>query len=370
MKIWINTGELSADLQSAEFLKEFKLIMPQAEVVGMGGEHLKNAGMALRYHIKDLSVMGISEVFRFLPKIISLLRKIRKSLEEEKPDLVLLVDCPDFNFFVARMAKKLNIPVAYFIPPKVWAWRTSRIKFLKQNIIKIYSILPFELEFYQKHGISVEYVGNPLVKLVNYPEISQITPIDGKIGLMPGSRKKEIENLLPEFMLCAEILKKKHKNLQFYLIKAPNITDDYIKQFWKSNIPLNIVSPENKYAFMRGCQFLLAASGTATLESALAGVPTMVCYKVNPASYWLGKKLIKVPYISLTNLIMQKSVFPEYIQDDAGGENLAYQADLWLENPSLLENIKSECFELRERCGQARSAKLMAEDVKELLLNL
>ncbi len=363
MKIWINTGELSADVQSAAVLTELKKIQPNLEAVGMGGDNLEKAGMRCLHRIEELSVMGLGEVIRVLPKIFMLLRRIRKNLELEKPDAVLLTDAPDFNFFVARMAKKLNIPVYYFIPPKVWAWRKKRINFLKSNIKKIFSILPFEQEFYEENNIAVEYVGNPLVSLVNYDRISEIKPSNHKIGLMPGSRKKEIESLLPQFAKCAEILQQTHPKLEFHLIKAPHFSDDYIKKFWPTNVKLHIEHPENRYAFMRTCPFLLAASGTATLESALAGVPTIVCYIVSPMTAFVAKKVLKIKYVSLANLIVNKELFPECLQENATPENISKIAQEWLNNPSILEQKRDECEHLRELCGDDQGAKRMANSL-------
>ncbi len=370
MKIWINAGELSGDIQASEVLKELKIIMPDLDVVGMGGENLEKAGMKLLFHIKELSVMGLMEVILVLPKIIKLLIRIYKKLKEEKPDLIILTDAPDFNFMVARFAKKLNIPVYYFIPPKVWAWRTYRVKFLKKYVRKIYSILPFELDFYKKHGVNVDYVGNPLVKLVNFPEISDIEPVENKIGLMPGSRKREIEYLLPEFCLCAEKLSEKNPNLEFHLIKAPNISIELINKYWNSKLDLKIVEPENRYAFMRTCKCLIMASGTASLESGLAKIPSVVCYKVNALTSFFGHILIKVKWASLTNLIMNREVFPECIQENFQVEKIVYHVNNWLENPIEYQKIVKDCEILQDKCGNFESAKSVAQNIKEELENL
>lgn len=369
-KIWINAGELSGDIQSAAFLSELKKLDPSLDVVGMGGSHLQNAGMRVLYRIEELSVMGIAEVIAVLPRIIKLLGKIKASLTQEKPDLIVLTDCPDFNFFVARMAKKLNIPVVYFIPPKVWAWRTGRIQFLKANIKKIYSILPFETAFYEKHAMQVEYVGNPLVSLVDYEKISSIMPKPLHVGLMPGSRKKEIHALLPEFARTATLLQERFQNIEFSLIRAPHFTEEYLRTLWTSSVPLNIVSPENPYAFMRTCTCILAASGTAVLETALACVPTLVTYKVSSFSYFIGKNFVKVPWISLPNLIMQKEIFPECIQEKANPETMSNVLSSWLSSPEKLATIEKDCDELRKLCGDGKSAQRLANalynDLKSL----
>lgn len=360
--LWINAGEISGDLQAGTLLaalREFKGT-DSLRVVGMGGDHLAEAGQENILRVEELSVMGIVEVFTSLPRIFGLLRRIRKEMTRIRPDAVLLVDAPEFNFRVARIARDLNIPVFYFIPPKVWAWRTGRVKFLRQHVKHIFSILPFEVDFYRRHGLEVTYVGNPLVDLVDYPSIAAIPPVYHRIGLMPGSRRKEVEALLPAFAGAAGLLRQKYPGLSFHCIRAPHFSETYLRKLWNSDIPLVMEENADRYSFMRTCQCILAASGTATLETGLAGVPTLVAYKVSPISYWIGTHVIKVPWISLTNLILNRQTFPEHIEKKADPVYLARRVDSWLSHPEELDAIREDLKELRRLCGEPGSARRAA----------
>lgn len=360
--LWINAGELSGDLQAGALLAALgELPEGQAlRVVGMGGDRLAKAGQENLLRVEELSVMGIVEVLGSLPRIFGLLRRIRREMTRIRPDAVLLVDAPEFNFRVARIARRLGIPVFYFIPPKVWAWRTGRVNFLRGHVRHIFSILPFEVDFYERRGLNVTYVGNPLVDLVDYPSLAGIHPVAHRIGLMPGSRRKEVETLLPAFAGAAERLCQKYPDLSFHCIRAPHFSEDYLRSLWRSDIPLIMEENADRYPFMRTCQCILAASGTATLETGLAGVPTLVAYKVSPLSYWIGSHVLKVPWISLTNLILGRAIFPEHIEREADPEPLARRVDEWLAHPETLAAIRQDLEELRRLCGEPGSARRAA----------
>ncbi len=361
-KIWINCGELSGDIQSAEIVKALKETGADLEFVGMGGDNLKNQGVRTLFHINELSVMGISEVLEVLPKILGLLKRIKQALIAEKPDAIIVTDAPDFNFRIISMAKKIGIPVYYFIPPKVWAWRKYRLNFLKKNVKKIYSILPFEVDFYQQNNVAIKYIGNPLVQVVDSKKYQNIEEVSARIGLMPGSRKKEVSALLPIFSEMAEKMVQSNPDFQFYLIKAPQFTEEYLRSFWKSSVPLNFVEAENRYAALAGCELVVGASGTAVLETALLGRPTIVTYKVKPFSFLLGKLFVHVPFVSLPNLILGKELFPELLQRDLSASRLAEIAGTWHQHPVMREEIKKGCRIIQEKLGDEISAKRFAED--------
>ena len=360
--IWINAGEISGDLQAGALLTALRNEAPNNELraVGMGGDELARAGQENIFRVEQLSVLGIAEVLSSLPRIVYLLRSIKKELARIRPDAVLLVDAPEFNFRVAKAASALGIPVYYFIPPKIWAWRTGRIAFLKKHIRRIFSILPFEVDFYKGHGMDVDYVGNPLVDMVNYPAMADVQPIPGRIGLMPGSRRKEVESLLPAFAGAAEILRSDFPDLEFHCIRSSNFSEGYLRSLWCSSLPLFMHDGTERYRFMRTCSFIAAASGTATLETGLAGVPTLVAYKVSPLSCWIGKHVLKVRWISLTNLILGRNTFPEHIQEQADPVPLAERMASWLSHPDQLAAICRDLNELRELCGTGGSAQRAA----------
>lgn len=364
--LWINAGEISGDVQGGAVLAGLRQHETKADpwrVVGMGGDCLAQAGQENILRVEDLSVMGVVEVLTSLPRIIKLLRRIKRELTRIRPDAVLLIDSPDFNFIVARMAHKLGIPVYYFIPPKIWAWRTGRVKFLQRNIRRVFAILPFEVDFYRTHGVDVTYVGNPLVDLVNRAGIEHITPLPGQIGLMPGSRRREVESLLPAFAKTAELLLPDFPQLSFHAIRAPHFTEDYLRRFWPSSVPLHITAPDNRYAFMRSCQCMMAASGTATLETGLAGVPTLVAYTLNPLSHALALRVVKAPYASLTNLILGREAFPEHLQHNADPALMAARIRGWLTDPSHFARMHADLDQLREICGTPGGASRVGEEL-------
>lgn len=361
--LWINAGEISGDLQGGALLSALRDITPEGDlrVVGMGGDNLARAGQENLLRVEELSVMGIVEVITSLPRIFGLLRRIRREMARVRPDAVLLIDAPEFNFRVAKIAHALGIPVYYFIPPKVWAWRTGRVKFLKRHVRRIFSILPFEVDFYRAHGMDVTYVGNPLVDLVDYEGIRDVAPVPHRIGLMPGSRRKEVDSLMPAFAGAADLLVKTFPDLEFHCVRASNFSEEYLRSLWNVDAPLVMHDGSDRYRLMRTFQCIMAASGTATLETGLAGVPTLVAYKVSPLSYQIALRVIKVKWISLTNLIMNRTVFPEHIEKKADPAPMARRVEDWLTHPQKLEEIIRDLDELRERCGSRGSALRAAE---------
>ncbi len=352
MKLWINACEVSGDLQAGILLQSLRKEYPTLQAIGMGGNKLEEAGQINFFHINELSLMGITEIFHAIPRIFKLLKQIKQSIIDQKPDAILLVDSAEFNFKIAKFAKKHGIPVYYFIPPKVWAWRQYRVKFLKKYVKTILCILPFEVDFYKKHGIDVKYIQNPLVDyLSEYKEkVRAVVPY--QIALMPGSRKKEVSALLPIFAETAEILEKEFPQMKFSIIQAPHFTAEYLENFWhglESTPEVQLVPSKERYSFLRSCQFCIAASGTATLETGLLGVPTVISYKVSKFSYFIGKLFIKVKYIGLVNLIFNREVFPEYIQEEAKPEILARQIKEWIYKSSTIESIACDLKELENK---------------------
>ena len=362
--IWINAGELSGDMQGAMLLNALRKREPDARYIGMGGMNLAGAGLDARFRVEDLSVMGITEVAGHLPKIFRMLQGIKKALAAERPDAVIVIDAPDFHFRVIKAARELGIPVYYYISPKIWAWREGRAKFIRQHVRKVISILPFEEAFYRKFGMDVEYVGNPLVDIVNYPSLRDISRQEGLIGFLPGSRKKELTALLPSFGGAARILRQRLPHLRFACLRAPNMDESLLRSLWPSDVPVEFVQPDDRWAFMRSCSLLMAASGTVTLESALVGTPAIVAYKVSPLSFAVGKLLVKVPFISLPNLILGKEVFPEMLQKRSEAVPLADAALAWLlpaPGAEPLEQVRRDMREIRRLLGEPGAADRAAE---------
>ncbi len=367
--IWINAGELSGDIHGALLLKALQKLVPSLSFTGMGGPHLREAGLDALFRVEDLSVMGLTEVLGHIPKILRIIKGIAREMQRVRPRALVVIDAPDFNFRVIKAAAKLGIPVYYYISPKVWAWRQGRVQFIKKHVRKVISILPFEVEFYRQFGMDIDYVGNPLIDMLDIPGLEEISPDPALIGFLPGSRKKEISSLMPEFARAASILKEKLPGLKFACGRAPNVSPDYLMSFWNSDIELEMAEPENRYAFMRRAELLVAASGTVTLESAILGTPTIAAYKVSALSYFIGKRLVRIPYMSLANLILNREVLPEYLQSDSDGPSLAKRALDWLlpeGRPALAETRRSLAA-LRQLLGPPgapeRAARVILDDL-------
>ncbi len=368
--VWINVGELSGDIHAADLLVALQKEMPGLTAVGMGGPALTRAGQRNLLSIEALSVMGIAEVLSALPRAVCMLSRIRKHMETLRPRAVILVDAPEFNFRVARIARRLRIPVYYYIPPKVWAWRTGRVEFLRHHVRHLLCILPFETDFYARRGLAAEYTGNPLAEQLHpLLESNAVSPVPNRIGLMPGSRRKEIRALLPEFGRTARILLRERPNLEFYCLRAPNMSEEELRSLWPTDLPVRFELPENRHALMQTCRCIVAASGTAVLETALLGVPTVIAYRVSRFSALVGRLLIKVPWVGLPNLILNREVFPELLQDKARGEELAAAVAAWLDSTEKERAVREALREVRRLCGPpgcaARAAVLIAKDIPE-----
>ncbi len=366
--IWISAGEASGDMHGALLTKALKRLEPTMELVGMGGPAMREAGVDIRYPMQLISLVGITEVLGGLPKILKLLRDVRKNFERIRPRAIILLDCPDFHFRVVRIARKLGIPVYYYISPQIWAWRSGRAKFLRDNVRKIMCILPFEKNFYATFGMDVDYVGNPLVDQVPTAELDKL-PVDEKhIGFLPGSRNKEVGTLLPEFAETARRLLAKDKDLHFTIIRAPGMSKERLMDIWPADVPISCAEPESRYEVIRSCKFVLAASGTVSLECALIGTPALIAYQVSPMSYRIGKLVVNVDFISLPNLILGKEVFPEHLQDMASADGLTRSALIWLNNRDIFDRVKGELERLRTMLGEPgapdRAARIILDDLK------
>ena len=371
-RIWISAGEASGDLHGGLLVQALRAAQPGIVCQGMGGPAMRAAGLEALFRTESLSVMGFTEVLGHLPRIFCMLREMERTLAKLRPQAVVVIDAPSFHFPLIKAARKLGIPVYYYISPKVWASRQERARFIKENVRRVISILPFEVPFYQKFGMQVDYVGNPLVDVVDEAALASITPQPGLIGLLPGSRKKEVSALLPEFGGAARILLQRLPHLRFAITRAPGLSEEFIQSFWPADVPMTLHEPDNRWAFMRQCEMLMVASGTVTLESALAGTPTLVTYKLSSFSYHLLKQFVRVPYISLPNLILDRPVFPEMLQAACNAAPLAQAALAWLAPPqgsNPLEDIRKTLSTLRPMLGEKgapqRAANLILGDFAE-----
>lgn len=368
--IWFNAGEPSGDIHAAGLLRALREREPGLAAIGMGGPALAGAGCRVRFPMQLISLVGLTEVLSGLPRILRLLGQVKAALMAERPRAVVLIDCPDFNFRVARIAVRLGIPVYYYISPQVWAWRSGRVKFLRRNTRRVLCILPFEKDFYAAHGMDVDYVGHPLMDQLPLEELDATEADPNLLGLLPGSRRKEIASLLPDFCRAARLLRRDMPDLRLAIARAPGVEDSFLRSFLPADLPVTIHGPEERHRLMRKSRALLAASGTATLEAALIGTPTVVAYRLSALSFAIGKAVVQVKYASLANLIMGREVLPELLQGDATPERMAGTLAPWLADDEPLAAARLELADLRRRVGgpgaTKRAAKIILDDLAGL----
>lgn len=370
-RMMIIAGEASGDMHGAKLAQSIKKMDHQSFIFGVGGSAMKAEGVQLLVDASILSVVGITEVFSNLPTIYRSMSIVKKALRQLKPNLLILIDFPDFNFHVAEFAKKLGIPILYYISPQIWAWRQGRVKKIKRLVDHMAVIFPFEASFYRKHQVPVTFVGHPLldrIAPVAAPALSSDFQDAPTVGLLPGSREKEVSTLLPVMLEACKKIQKVYSNARFNVSCSDSIHADRMMDIVnRHNADLDVdVIKGRVEQVIRNSQILVAASGTVTLEAALYGVPTVIVYKVSPTSYWLGRRLIKVKHIGIVNLIVQKSLLPELIQDDASPENIAGKIIQMVNDPRLYMQISDALSHVRKRLGGSGAS----DRVARIALNL
>jgi lipid-A-disaccharide synthase len=376
-KILIIAGETSGDLHGARLVEQLLEDCPGLSVYGIGGDEMKRAGVRLVRHSSELAVVGLVEVFSRLRTILQAFRSIKRSLSENRPDLVVLIDFPDFNLRVARQAAKRGIPVVYYISPQIWAWRHSRIRQIAKDVTRMIVIFPFEEVLYQRYGVPVTYVGHPLMDRFD-PEIAEeepdkaygrygLSPLYPVLGLFPGSRASEVRALLPVLLRGARRLHRRFPRMQFLLGKGPGLSDDvYHDILEKSDLPL-MCTHEGIGPGTTVCDLALVASGTATLEMALLGIPMIVVYRVSRFTFMLARLLVRVPVIGMVNLVSEKAVVPELLQGELTGENL-YKACLpFFEHANYYTQVKRDLAKVQDLLGKPGASARAAQVVLDVL---
>jgi lipid-A-disaccharide synthase len=367
-KILIVAGETSGDLHGSHLVKAALSLDPKLHFYGVGGEHLRSMGTEVIFDSSEVAVVGIVEVFSKLRSILRAFRWLKKSLDVDKPALAILIDFPDFNLRLAQQANKRGIPVFYYISPQVWAWRKGRIKKIAKLVHKLVVILPFEVSFYRQRGIECEFVGHPLIDIVKpllskekAREIFRLDKDKRTIGLLPGSRREEVQKLLPVLLKSAHLLLRDFSKLQFIMPIAPAINrfkiEEYISRF---NVEVRLID-EHIYDMLNICDVIITASGTATLEAAIMNTPMVIVYKVSFLSYLVGWLLVKVKNIGLVNLIAERRIVPELIQGQASPVNIFNETSKILKNPHLLSTIKGDLKKVREKLGNPGASQRAAE---------
>ncbi len=369
-KVMISVGEASGDLHGASIAKALKELDPDIQMFGMGGQAMRKAGVDIAHDIADLGIIGFVEVVKNLPRFFRLRDELVALMEREKPDVLLVIDYPDFNMRLAPKARALGIPVVSYIPPSAWAWRKGRAKSVAKLVDKIAAIFPFEAEVYRNAGANVEFVGHPLIDIIKPTmdktaayEFFQLDSQHSIILLLPGSRKAEIENLLPVMLKSAEKIMQLDPNCQFVLPVASTISREMLHNMIKQYKVKVKLTAEHTYDLMTIADSAIAASGTVTLEAAILGLPVVVIYKMAALTYFIGRLLVKIPNISLPNIVAGKRIIPELLQYEVNADNIAREAIALLPSTAAGKQAREGLRQVKQRLGAGGAVKRTAQVV-------
>lgn len=369
-RIMIIAGESSGDFHSASLILALKKLSPEIEISGIGGQRMRAAGADIYFDISELSIIGFTDVLKNLRKIKKVFNALLEKIDATSPDAVVLVDYPGFNLKLAQELKKRKIPVIYYISPQIWAWWRGRIKTIRRFVDKMIVVFKFEEALYKDYGIDVSFVGHPLLDKAQ-PTLSRqdflnrlgLSLQKRTIGIAPGSRKMEIERILPILLESAKLIKEKLPQVQFVLLKAPGLVREIFEsKIRKYEFPIALCESQT-YDFLKCCDFVLVSSGTATLETAIMQKPMIVVYKVSFLNWLIAKPLIRLPFIGLVNVVAGKEVVPEFIQYKARPRLIAEKTIEILTNQATLTNVKAELEKVRKSLGSSGASQKAAEIV-------
>jgi len=366
--IFISAGEPSGDIHGAALARALRAAIPGVRLMGLGGSRMEAEGVTLLAQVEELAVMGFAEVLLRLPFFLRLRNRVYKSLEREGVDLVIPIDYPGFNLRLARHATGRGIPVLYYIAPQVWAWHASRTRQLATDARRVAVILPFEEEFLRNRGANAEFVGSPLLELpppagerTDWCRLQGIDPDRPLLGLFPGSRGQEVRRHLRLFESAAAEVRRRRPDVQVMTGASPDLDPGF---FADSAVPTSRMPRE----LLHFATAALVKSGTTTLEAALAGTPFVVVYRMNPLSWQIARRLVKVPHIALANLIAGERLAPEFVQDDARPDVLAEALlPLLTEGSSEQQRMRTGFSRIREKLGDGGTSRRVAEIALELL---
>ncbi len=373
-RIMLIAGEASGDMHGAALYHELRQTINNLECIAMGGVAMQEAGVRIVVDSSHLGVIGVWEVLNHYLSIRQALSEVRRQLKLFSPQVLICIDYKEFNLQAAKYAKQLGVKVVFYVSPQVWAWRPGRVRKYAELADMMAVIFPFEVEFYRNYSIPVQYVGHPLVGRVNaHNQQNQNSDQSGQrnsgpmIGLLPGSRLNEIRRLLPVMLDAAEMLAVRYPEAQFILPVSGNLDERLTTQYLDNHSVAITVLREGHYEQLKCCDVTVVASGTATLELALLGVPMIIVYKLAWLSYLLAKKLVRIPHIGLPNIIAGKEIMPELIQDEANPERIFSIVSDFLENPGTLKIMKNHLSEVAERLGDEDSVKNLAVITRRLV---
>ena len=370
-KILIIAGEVSGDMHGAALITSMLQKRKGLQFVGIGGDNMISSGLEALYHVRDMAFLGFVEVLKHLPFILKVERRILEYVKNNKIKLAVLIDYPGFNLRIAKKLKNLGVKVIYYISPQIWAWHQSRIKKIKSSVEEMLVVFPFEKEFYKKGGVKVEYVGHPLVEKIDKYTFSSKEDFFSKYNiekdillLLPGSRKHEIEKHLPEMVKSARIISKQ-KDLEIVIACSENMTEEYLKTFINDG-SVRIIKDET-YNLLKHSSFGIIKSGTSTLEAAIIGLPFVVIYSTSKLTYELGKRLVKIDFIAMPNIIAGKSIVKEFIQADIDAKKISNYILTVLNDKDELQNIKDNLNEIKIELGGNGASKNAARIIDKII---
>jgi len=372
--ILFSAGESSGDQHAANMFLEIKKHQPDIKAIGMGGAKMAQAGVDIRYDSAGIGVIGVVEVLKHYGEIRRALTLMKRIIDTERPDLLVCVDYKEFNFKLAKYAKQQGVKVLFYVSPQVWAWRAGRVKAYGKVIDMMAVIFPFEIPYYEAENVPVRYVGHPSVDKV-HPQYTKTEDMarfglaanKRVVGLLAGSRANEIKRLLPVMLAAAALLHERFADCQFILPQADSISDELLAEYL-TDAPVQVaVIKSQPYDVMQCCDAIMTTSGTATLEIALLTVPMVICYKLSPLTYWLGRLLVKTKFIGLPNIVAGKSIVREFIQHEATAENLAAEVMRMLTDEDYCTTMRENLSDVKQRLGQGGGSKNMALLALEML---
>jgi lipid-A-disaccharide synthase len=370
-RVMMIAGEVSGDVHGAGVVRELKRRQPSIEIYGIGGERMKHEGMALTYHVSELSFMGFMEVLKHLPLIRSVEQTLEQLLVLKRPDVVVLIDYPGFNLRFARKAKKHGVKVVYYISPQVWAWKKGRVKKMRGVVDTMLVVFPFEVEIYKKEGIDVHFVGHPLLEELNveftraqFCKRFGIDPEKKIVALIPGSRRQEIQNLFSVMARCGAVLQKED-NCAIVVGVAPNLQEKLFTTYLPPNVTLNFVENATHEA-MKYAKLAIVTSGTATLETACFETPMIVVYRTSWLTYLIARALVRVKNIGLVNIVAGKTIVPELIQHNVTVQKIVALASVLLNDEARRTAMKKELSAVKGLLGSKGASANVADAILAL----
>lgn len=366
----IVAGEASGDLHGSHLVEALKKLRPESRFFGMGGKKMRSEGVETFFDIERMGAVGAIEILEELPHYIKVYRRLAKEISSGRYTAAILVDYPTLNLRLARLCERANVPVFYFISPQIWAWRKGRIKQIRETVSRMFVVLPFEEKLYLQADVDAQFLGHPFADKV-HPSIKKadalkefgLNPDQKIIGLLPGSRKNEIQSLLRIMLEAAQKIKAGLGDCQFILPVADTIDPKLIHQQLNGN-PLNIRLVQDKtYDVINCCDFMIVASGSATLEAGILGCPMVIIYKLKAFTYFLARILINTEMIGLVNIVAEELVVPELIQGEATPDNIAKEALLHLNNPERLQQVRERLLKIRASLGEPGVMNRVAKSI-------